>query len=133
MTDFELSQAKKELGEEMRASRELTGTTTPEQKKRYEKLLCVGMINSVIAYEWREGQTAKELLDWELHDRYHSYLEEYVNKFGYDEVLALVQGQLDDVKFIERDVFTDSEGLSYNSITWKNKNEPTIETEREVK
>lgn len=119
MTDFELEQAKKELAEQMRKSREESGKPTPEQKRLYEKFLCIGMINSVIAYDWHEGQTAKELLDWELNDRYHSYLEQYVNKFGYDEVLTLVQGQLDDVKFVERDVFTDDEGLSYNSITWK--------------
>lgn len=121
MTDIELEQAQKALADEMRKSREESGKPTTEQKTRYEKFLCVGMINSVIAYDWHKGQTAKELLDRELNDRYHSYLEEYVNKFGYDEVLALVQGQLDDVKFVERDVLTDSEGLSYNSITWKNK------------
>ena len=121
MTDFELEQAKKELAEQMQKTREEGGKPTLEQKRQYEKFLCVKMINSVITYDWHEGQTAKELLDWELNDSYHSYLEEYVNKFGYDEVLALVQGQLDDVKFVERNVLTDDEGLSYNSITWKNK------------
>ena len=121
MTDVELEQAKKELVEQMQKSRGESGKPTPEQKRQYEKFLCIRMINPVIAYDWHEGQTAKELLDWELNDSYHSYLEEYVNKFGYDEVLALVQGQLDDVRFVERNVFTDSEGLSYNSITWKNK------------
>ena len=121
MTDYELSQAKRQLSEQMWKSREENGKSTPEQRRQYEKFLCISMINSVIAYDWYEGQTAKELLDWELNDRYHSYLEEYVNKLGYDEVLALVQGQLEDIKFIERDVFTDNEGLSYNSIIWKNK------------
>lgn len=121
MTDFELEQAKRELAEQMRKSREESGKPTPEQKRQYEKFLCIGMINAIIAYDWHEGQPAKDFLDWELNDSYHSYLEEYVNKFGYDEVLALVQGQLDDVKFVERNVFTDSEGLSYNSISWKNK------------
>lgn len=121
MTDYELSQAKRQLSEQMWKSREENGKSTPEQRREYEKLLCVSMINSVIAYNWYEGQTAKELLDWELNDRYHSYLEEYVNKLGYDEVLALVQDQLDDIVSIERDVFTDNEGLSYNSIIWKNK------------
>lgn len=121
MTDFELQQAKKELAEQMKKSSVENGKPTQGQKRQYEKLLCVGMINSVIAYDWYEGQTAKELLDWELNDRYHSYLEEYVNKFGYDEVLALVQDQLNDIKFVERDVFTDGEGVSYNSITWKDK------------
>lgn len=121
MTDFELQQAKRELAEQMKKTSVENGKPTPEQKRQYEKFLCIGMINSVIAYDWHEGQTAKELLDWELNDRYHSYLEEYVNKFGYDEVLALVQEQLDDIQFVERDVFTDDEGVSYNSITWKNK------------
>lgn len=121
MTDFELSQAKRQLSEQMRKTSIENGKPTPEQRREYEKLLCVEMINSVIAYDWYEGQTAKRLLDWELNDRYHSYLEEYVSKFGYDEVLALVQGQLDDIVYIERDVFTDNEGLSYNSIIWKNK------------
>ena len=121
MTDYELSQAKRQLSEQMWKSREENGKSTPEQRRQYEKFLCISMINSVIAYDWYEGQTAKELLDWELNDRYHSYLEEYVNKLGYDEVLALVQGQLEDIKFIERDVFTDDEGVSYNSIIWKDK------------
>lgn len=121
MTDYELQQAKRKLAEQMKKSSVENGKSTPEQRREYEKLLCVSMINSVIAYDWYEGQTAKELLDWELNDRYHSYLEEYVNKFGYDEVLALVQDQLNDIKFVERDVFTDGEGVSYNSITWKDK------------
>ena len=121
MTDYELSQAKRQLSEQMWKSREENGKSTPEQRRQYEKFLCISMINSVIAYDWYEGQTAKELLDWELNDRYHSYLEEYVEKLGYDEVLALVQEQLDDIVSIERDVFTDNEGLSYNSIIWKNK------------
>ena len=121
MTDFELSQAEKQLIEQMQKTCEESGKSTPEQRREYEKLLCVSMINSVIAYDWYEGQTAKELLDCELNDRYHSHLEEYVAKLRYDEVLALVQGQLEDIKSIERDVFTDGEGVSYNSITWKDK------------
>lgn len=121
MTDYELSQAKRQLSEQMKKTSIERGKPTPEQRRQYEKFLCISMINSVIAYDWYEGQTAKELLDWELNDRYHSYLEEYVEKFGYDTVLALVQGQLDDIVSIERDVFTDGEGVSYNSITWKEK------------
>lgn len=121
MTDFELSQAKKQLIEQMQKTCEESGGPTPEQKRQYEKFMCLRMINSIIAYHWYEGQTAKRLLDWELNDRHHSYLKEYVNKFGYDEVLSLVQDQLDDTKFVERDVFTDGEGVSYNSITWKEK------------
>lgn len=121
MTDYELSQAKSQLSEQMWKSREENGKSTPEQRREYEKLLCVSMINSVIAYDWYEGETAKELLDRELNHKHRSYLEEYVNIFGYDEVLALVRGQLDDIVSIERGVFTDGEGVSYNSIVWKNR------------
>lgn len=121
MTDYELSHAKEELTEQMWKSREENGKSTPEQRRQYEKLLCIEMINSVIAYDWYMGETAKKLLDRELSHKHRSYLEEYVNKFGYDEVLALMQSQLDDIKFVERDVFTDGEGVSYNSITWKEK------------
>lgn len=121
MTDLELQQAKRKLAEQMKKTSVENGKPTHEQKRQYEKLLCVGMINSVIAYDWYEGQSAKRLLDWELNDRYHSYLEEYVEKFGYDEVLALVRGQLDDIQDIERGIFTDDEGVSYNSIVWKDK------------
>lgn len=121
MTDLELQQARKELAEQMRKAREESGNPTDEQGRQYKKLLCVSMINSVITYDWYEGETAKELLDRELNHKHRSYLEEYVEKFGYDEVLALVQDQLNDIKFVERDVFTDGEGVSYNSITWKEK------------
>lgn len=121
MTDFELQQAKRKLAEQMRKAREESGNPTDEQRRQYKKLLCVSMITSVIAYGWYKGETAKELLDRELNHKHRSYLEEYVNIFGYDEVLALVRGQLDDIQDIERDVFTDGEGVSYNSIIWKNK------------
>lgn len=121
MTDYELQQAKRKLAEQMRKAREESGNPTDEQGRQYKKLLCVSMINSVIAYDWYEGETAKELLDRELNHKHRSYLEEYVNIFGYDEVLALVQGQLDDIQDIERGVFTDGEGVSYNSIIWKEK------------
>lgn len=121
MTDFELSQAEKQLIEQMQKTCEESGGPTPEQKRQYEKFMCLRMINSIIAYHWYEGQTAKRLLDWELNDRHHSYLKKYVNKFGYDEVLALVQDQLEDIESIERNVFTDGEGVTYNSIIWKEK------------
>lgn len=120
MTDYELQQARQELGKQMKKSSIENGKPTPEQKRQYEKLFCVSLINSVIAYDWYKGETAKELLDRELNHKHRSYLEEYVNIFGYDEVLALVRGQLDDIVSIERGVFTDDEGVSYNSIIWKN-------------
>lgn len=96
------------------------GDKAPRIIKEIRQLMsCVEMINSVLAYNWN-GETAKDLLDWELSDRYKSYLKEYVNHFGYDVVLDLVKEQMMDIAEISKDVFTDSEGNSYNKIIWKN-------------
>ena len=60
-------------------------------KRRYDYKSAWEMIGSILAYDWKEGQSAKELLDWELNDRYHSYLKDYVEEFGYDTILYLIQ------------------------------------------
>ena len=89
-------------------------------KRRYDYKSAWAMIGSVLAYHWQNGQSAKELLDWELNNRYHSYLKEYVDKLGYDTILNLTQQEMDDIAYIKRAVFTDSDGLTYNSIVYKN-------------
>lgn len=89
-------------------------------KRRYDYKSAWKMIGSVLAYNWQNGQSAKELLDWELNNRYHSYLKEYVDKLGYDTILNLTQQEMDDIAYIKRAVFTDSDGLTYNSIVYKN-------------
>ena len=90
--------------------------------RRYEYKNAWGMVVSILAYDWNknDGETAKQLLDWELNDRYHSYLEEYVKLLGYDTILNLIQQEMDDIDHIEQAVFTDSDGLTYNSIIYKN-------------
>lgn len=96
------------------------GNKAPRIIKEIRQLMnCVEMINSVLAYNWN-GETAKNLLDWELSDRYKSYLKEYVNHFGYDVVLDLMKEQMMDIAEISKNVFTDDEGISYNKIVWKN-------------
>ena len=89
-------------------------------KRRYDYKSAWKMIGSVLAYNWQNGQSAKELLDWELNNRCHSYLKEYVDKLGYDTILNLTQQEMDDIAYIKRAVFTDSDGLTYNSIVYKN-------------
>lgn len=89
-------------------------------KRRYDYKSAWKMIGSVLAYNWQNGQSAKELLDWELNNRYHSYLKEYVDKLGYGTILNLIQQEMDDIDHIEIAVFTDSDGLTYNSIVYKN-------------
>ena len=89
-------------------------------KRRYDYKSAWEMIESVLAYNWQSGKSAKEFLDWELNDRYHSYLEEYVKLLGYDTILNLIQQEMDDIDHIKKAVFTDSDGLTYNSIIYKN-------------
>ena len=91
-------------------------------RRRYEYKNAWGMVSSILAYDWNknDGETAKQLLDWELNDRYHSYLEEYVKLLGYDTILNLIQQEMDAIDHIDQAVFTDSDGLTYNSIIYKN-------------
>lgn len=89
-------------------------------ERRYDYKSAWEMIGSILAYDWKEGQSAKELLDWELNDRYHSYLKDYVEEFGYDTILNLIQQEMDDIDHINKAVYTDSDGLTYNSIVYKN-------------
>ena len=122
MTDKQLKQAKKQLndkyyGDELRISQNLKFPITPEDKMAFEELRCIDMINSTLAYHWF-GQSAEEIMQMEERG-YKNYLAEYVEMFGRDKVVALIQAQMDDIVQIRRNVFTDSEGLSYNSIIWK--------------
>lgn len=90
--------------------------------RRYAYCNAWGMVSSILAYDWNknDSETAKQLLDWELNVRCHSYLKEYVDKLGYGTILNLIQQEMDDIDHIEIAVFTDSDGLTYNSIVYKN-------------
>ena len=122
MENKKLEQYKNKLYAEMR-ERKAKGEDPfkdADFKRRYIYKSAWEMIESVLAYNWQSGKSAKEFLDWELNDRYHSYLEEYVKLLGYDTILNLIQQEMDDIDHIEQAVFTDSDGLTYNSIIYKN-------------
>lgn len=118
MTDIELDKAKKNL-------RNFGGSMwngTDEQKKAHAKLWCIEMINSIIAYSYCYGFptdfTGEDFIKAEEKRRYN-YLEEYIQKLGRAEVAKLIEDQMNDVSAVRCGVFTDDEGLSYNSIVWK--------------
>ena len=124
MDSKKLEQYKNKLYAEMR-ERKAKGENPfkdADFKRRYDYKSAWEMVGSILAYDWNkdDGETAKQLLDWELNDRYHSYLEEYVKRLGYDVVLNLIQQEMDDIDHIEIAVFTDSDSLTYNSIVYKN-------------
>ena len=122
MTDKQFDQKKKELREEMNANGFgwIDGKYIKppnEYVLRSEELSCISMINSILAYNWF-GQNAEEIMQMEERN-YHNYLADYVKLFGRDMVVALIQEQLDSIKTIKRNVHTDSEGVTYNSIVWR--------------
>ena len=122
MTYKQFKQAKKQLnnkyyGDKVRIPQNLAFPITPEDKIAFEELRCIDMINSILAYDWF-GETAEEVMQMEERGHYN-YLADYVTMLGRDKVVALIQGQINDIAYITRNVHTDSEGLTYNSIIWK--------------
>ena len=90
---------------------------------------CIGMLNSMIAYDWDRKETAREFLDRIEGTHTYEYIKRYVEEFGIDKVAELMQRQIDD---IDRIVYagTDSEGVSYNSIIWKDSKRESLKPHR---
>lgn len=124
MNDMQLDKVKKELREEMNSKGYgwINGTyhkppTELGYEKRQLEFNCIEMINSILAYDW-SGQSAEEIMQMEENSRYN-YLDKYVDVLGREKVVDLIQGQMNDIDHIARNVGTDNEGISYNSIVWK--------------
>ena len=122
MTDKQFKQKEKELREEMHKMGVgwIDGKyiAPPEEYQLREKeLSCINMINSILCYQCKGYTNANDVLEYEEKSPYN-YLSEYVKILGRKKVLGLIQEQIDSIKGIENNVFTDSEGLSYNSIIW---------------
>lgn len=89
---------------------------TDEQRRLDAELSCREIINSCLVYEsigsfWRE-------CEWRLGDK--SYAAPHVRALGLERVKELVAEQEADFTKakVSRDVFTDSEGVTYNSVRW---------------
>lgn len=113
MTDIEHENAIKQLFANARENG--VDTLTVHQSKEYKELSCIEMINSILAYHYNDN--AQFVLAREYAAR-HNYLKEYVDILGEEKVLSLIQNQINDIKTIDENVFTDDEGLHYNSIVW---------------
>lgn len=70
------------------------------------------MITSIICY----GGTDYRYGEGKYDDR---YLKEYVDEFGETFVNEFIEKTVSYVSFVEKDTFTDSEGLSYNTMHFK--------------
>jgi hypothetical protein len=123
MTDKQLDQTRKALRTEMNSLGFgwIDGKyITPPQEYEIceEKLNCIDMINSILAYQGAGMMDAEAVMQMEER-AYYNYLAEYVELLGRDNVVALIQGQIDDIDYVKHCVHTDSEGVTYNSIVWK--------------
>lgn len=86
---------------------------------------CRSMIDSILAYtDWTDDLCPEVVMQRE-ENNYYNYLAKYVNGdeyyrgLGRTRVLELIAEQIADIDHIETDTYTDSEGLSYNTIIWK--------------
>lgn len=123
MTDKQLDFAKKQLREEMNSNGYgwINGNyiqPPQEYKLREEELSCISMINSILAYNCMGDTDAEVVMRYE-ESSYYNYLADYVELFGREKVVALIQKQIDSIERVACGVYTDSEGSSYNSIVWK--------------
>lgn len=75
---------------------------------------CIDMIHSIMAYygPFKDGES---LVSYEERN-YKDYLKPYKDELGRDKVVELAQQQLDRPHRVEKNVHTDSEGLSYNAL-----------------
>ena len=92
------------------------------------ELSCRGMMISILAYECDPSMNIYEVIDILMNDEYiKAYItgkgkwgkKEY--PLGYDTVLELAKDMARDYcgkAKLSRNTFTDSEGLSYNSLTY---------------
>lgn len=81
---------------------------TLEQELLSESLSCRSMINSILCYHG-----SKDIMK-------NLYLQKYFETLGTITVAKLVNEQIEDFSKAKvlTNVYTDSEGLSYNSIIW---------------
>ena len=124
MNEKMLEEKRKELREEMNANGFgwLDGKYIKPPKGyeiRDRELSCIDMINSILCYNCKGYKDAEKVMEYE-EKAYHNYLAEYVELLGRNRVISLIQEQIDSIDSISHAVFTDSEGVVYNSINWKN-------------
>lgn len=89
---------------------------------RQLELNCISMINSILAYDCAGCQSAEDILAYEERRPLvgiPNYLQKYVEALGRCNVIRLIEDQILSIDHVEKDIMTDSEGVSYNRIVWR--------------
>lgn len=122
MTDKELHKLEDELnekyyGDKPRFPDNLKMPISEEDKRRFEEIRCIEMINSCLAY----GDDPYKVHDkWWYGHGYckRTYMSDYEDKLGVEAVKKLVEQQREEFSkaTILKNTHTDSEGVSYNTV-----------------
>lgn len=105
MTDKQINLARKQLPPRTQVPwREWTD----DQKQLDKELMCRDMINSILCYGGKNNIIQNR------------YLQSHIEELGFETVQRLCDEQIADFEkaTVLRNVHTDSEGISYNSIVW---------------
>ena len=80
--------------------------------KEETELGCIDMIHSILTYG--SERNIDNLVQ-------NEYLKRYIDELGEDKVRELLAGEVEEYKnaTINKDVYTDGEGVTYNSVTFK--------------
>lgn len=112
VTDKEVAEAKRKLREKGIGwvNGEFKAPKSKEDKELYAELEAMGMIHSFVAYH-----------NWNSKDIWFSshYFKDHLKALGKEKLQALIDVTLSKVETVKHCVHTDSEGLTYNSIVWK--------------
>lgn len=75
---------------------------------------CIEMIHSILTYAEPYNHTLEYVLN-------NKYMQKYIEELGQEEVSNLINNEIEEYKnaVINKDQYTDSEGVTYNSVTFK--------------
>ena len=93
---------------------------TDEQKRLDSELWCREMINSCLVYHGERFGRNAFFGERTGYSNPHSYAHQYIKELGAERVNEIFEEQLADFRnaVVFHCVFTDDEGLTYNSIKW---------------
>ena len=90
---------------------------TEEEKTEYEEIACINMLHSILTYS--DSHSVEEVMQ-------NEYLRKYFDTLGEERVRELALQEIEEFKdaVIDKNSMTDSEGVSYNSVRFRDdKNE----------
>lgn len=112
-------QALKDLGDENWENLVGINTRLPEDiyksfKAEEDEIRAISMIHSILTYANESNWTPEYVLD-------NKYMKSSIEDLGEERVRELANQEIEEYKqaTINKDVYTDSEGVSYNSVTFK--------------